>query len=178
MLVLSPALWLFGGVGGMGGGDVHCWCFALGHLQVWPPHDVGLACASHPDAWAPSIVISAGYAVCCLLVVPLGFWNLDDNVSVQVGAFVLTILCWAIWVVAYFATGPMLAQSTLAFCNVWTMDILSLLLSQRRVWWDCCQQLYLKVCWCNDVQGTNPMANLLTFIAMVQGSNAHPLPTL
>jgi len=31
----------------------------------------------------------------------MGYFDLDSNMIVQVGAFVLTLLCWGTWVVGY-----------------------------------------------------------------------------
>jgi hypothetical protein len=37
------------------------------------------------------------------MAIPCGRWNLDDNMYIQTGAFILTILCWLIWIWASFA---------------------------------------------------------------------------
>eukprot|EP00050_Salpingoeca_kvevrii_P022729 m.131288 g.131288 ORF g.131288 m.131288 type:complete len:345 (+) comp9808_c0_seq1:645-1679(+) len=36
------------------------------------------------------------------MTVPMGIYNLDDNMIIQVGAFALTFVCWGIWLVACF----------------------------------------------------------------------------
>jgi hypothetical protein len=36
--------------------------------------------------------------VTCLITIPMGYFNLDDNMIVQVIAFVLTVGCWLVWV--------------------------------------------------------------------------------
>ena len=43
-----------------------------------------------------------GYLVALVITVPMGYFNLDDNMIVQVVAFVLTVACWLIWLVAAF----------------------------------------------------------------------------
>lgn len=43
-----------------------------------------------------------GYLVALVITVPMGYFNLDDNMIVQVVAFCLTLLCWLVWLVACF----------------------------------------------------------------------------
>eukprot|EP00755_Sulcionema_specki_P017616 Sspe_Gene.11379::Locus_3839_Transcript_1_1_Confidence_1.000_Length_2162::g.11379::m.11379 len=69
-------------------------------LQLWSNKDAdvgagkfGFVCvgdgASTSDSpFGDSYIISIGYLVVLVLAVPLGYWNLDDNVWVQNGAFV------------------------------------------------------------------------------------------
>jgi hypothetical protein len=47
-------------------------------------------------------VISAGFALALVITVPMGIFNLDDNMIIQSVAFVITIVCWIIWFVACF----------------------------------------------------------------------------
>jgi len=57
---------------------------------------------SNGNPWGCHVVISLGFVVALLITVPMGIFNLDDNMIVQVVAFVLTVLCWCIWFIAYF----------------------------------------------------------------------------
>jgi hypothetical protein len=50
-------------------------------------------------------VISIGYIVTLALTVPLGFINLEDNMWVQQGGFVLLVFCIFAWVAQFFSTG-------------------------------------------------------------------------
>eukprot|EP01060_Flectonema_neradi_P026535 TRINITY_DN3555_c0_g1_i1.p1 TRINITY_DN3555_c0_g1~~TRINITY_DN3555_c0_g1_i1.p1 ORF type:complete len:472 (+),score=70.18 TRINITY_DN3555_c0_g1_i1:339-1754(+) len=52
------------------------------------------------NAWGCHCIISVGFIICILITIPIGRWNLDDNMVIQVGAFILTILCWVVWFIA------------------------------------------------------------------------------
>jgi len=55
------------------------------------------------NAWGCHIVLSAGLVLTAALAIPCGRWNLDDNMLIQTVAFILTILCWLIWIAASFS---------------------------------------------------------------------------
>ena len=55
---------------------------------------------SNGNAWGCHCIISIGFIICVLITIPIGRWNLDDNMVIQVGAFALTILCWLVWFIA------------------------------------------------------------------------------
>jgi len=57
---------------------------------------------SNGNPWGCHVVLSAGFVVALAITVPMGIFNLDDNMIVQVVAFVLTVVCWIIWFIAYF----------------------------------------------------------------------------
>jgi len=60
------------------------------------------------NAWGCHVVLTAGFLVTAAMAIPCGRWNLDDNMYIQVVCFVLTIACWAIWMIAGFTAfdGP------------------------------------------------------------------------
>lgn len=54
------------------------------------------------DPWGCHVVVTMGFIVTFLITLPMGYFNLDDNMIIQVIAFILTILCWFVWVIAAF----------------------------------------------------------------------------
>eukprot|EP00908_Phaeocystis_cordata_P004456 Transcript_14838.p1 GENE.Transcript_14838~~Transcript_14838.p1 ORF type:complete len:611 (+),score=262.14 Transcript_14838:70-1902(+) len=62
------------------------------------------------SAWGCHVVVSLGYVLTLLMAVPCGRWNLDDNMSIQKVAFVLTLLCWLVWIIAALSSVPRAAQ--------------------------------------------------------------------
>lgn len=52
------------------------------------------------NAWGCHVVFSAGYLIVMAMAVPCGRWNLDDNMPIQVAAFILTVAFWIIWMSA------------------------------------------------------------------------------
>jgi hypothetical protein len=50
-------------------------------------------------------VVSIGYLVTMAITVPLGYLNLDDNIWVQYGGFILLLLCIFVWVAQFFVLG-------------------------------------------------------------------------
>ena len=48
------------------------------------------------NPWGCHVVLSAGFVVTFLITLPMGYFNLDDIMWVQVVAFVLTLMCWAV----------------------------------------------------------------------------------
>lgn len=64
---------------------------------------VNLADVDQGNPWGCHIVLSAGYLLVAAMAIPCGRWNLDDNMVIQVVAFVLTVAFWIIWVAASFS---------------------------------------------------------------------------
>lgn len=56
----------------------------------------------HP--WGCHVVLSLGFVLTAAMAIPCGRWNLDDNMIVQRVAFVLTIICWLVWIIAVLAS--------------------------------------------------------------------------
>eukprot|EP00051_Salpingoeca_urceolata_P006736 m.89093 g.89093 ORF g.89093 m.89093 type:complete len:562 (+) comp14964_c0_seq2:148-1833(+) len=54
------------------------------------------------NPWGCHIMLSIGFVLAAAITLPMGYFNLDDNMIVQVVAFVLTIVCWCIWLLASF----------------------------------------------------------------------------
>jgi len=52
------------------------------------------------NAWGCHVVLTAGFVLTAAMAIPCGRWNLDDNMTIQTTAFILTILCWVMWIVA------------------------------------------------------------------------------
>ena len=52
------------------------------------------------NAWGCHVVLTLGFALTATMAIPCGRWNLDDNMIIQRGAFVLTVFCWVVWLVA------------------------------------------------------------------------------
>lgn len=50
-------------------------------------------------------VISVGYIVVLVICIPLGILNLDDNIGIQIGGMVLTVVCIVVWVANFIAIG-------------------------------------------------------------------------
>merc|ERR1712048_203717 len=52
------------------------------------------------NAWGCHVVFSAGYLIVAAMAVPCGRRNLDDNMPIQTGAFILKVAFWIIWMAA------------------------------------------------------------------------------
>lgn len=52
-----------------------------------------------------AFVISIGYVITMAVTIPMGFMNLDDNIWVQYGGFVLLCVCVIAWCIQFFVTG-------------------------------------------------------------------------
>eukprot|EP00049_Salpingoeca_infusionum_P013279 m.247901 g.247901 ORF g.247901 m.247901 type:complete len:614 (-) comp15402_c1_seq1:776-2617(-) len=83
--------------------------FALeyGNSTVMPESIAGWSCidtnhVASGNPWGCHLILSMGFLVALLITLPMGYFNLDDNMIVQVIAFVITILCWVIWFVCCF----------------------------------------------------------------------------
>lgn len=50
------------------------------------------------NPWGCHVVLSAGYLLVAAMAIPCGRWNLDDNMMIQVVAFILTVAFWLVWV--------------------------------------------------------------------------------
>ena len=58
------------------------------------------------DAWGCHVVLTLGFLSALAITVPMGYFNLDDNMIIQQGAFVLTLGCWGVWILACFFADP------------------------------------------------------------------------
>jgi len=56
------------------------------------------------NPWGCHIVLTAGFVLTAAMAIPCGQWNLDDNMNIQIVAFILTLICWGIWICAAIAT--------------------------------------------------------------------------
>ena len=54
------------------------------------------------NAWGCHAVLSLGFLLALAITVPMGIFNLDDNMIIQTVAFIITLVCWAIWFIACF----------------------------------------------------------------------------
>lgn len=73
-----------------------------GAYAVCPPVGTGM----HSDSpFKDDMVVGLGYCVVLVLITPLGYFNLDDNIKVQVICFVLQNIIFAWWIVAFLARG-------------------------------------------------------------------------
>jgi len=50
-------------------------------------------------------VVSVGYALVLAVCIPLGYLNLDDNIGIQVGGMVLTLVCVGVWLADFLSRG-------------------------------------------------------------------------
>ena len=72
----------------------------LRQKQIWSCVNTNKLENGNP--WGCHLIITMGYLVALVITVPMGYFNLDDNMIVQVVAFVLTVACWLVWLVAAF----------------------------------------------------------------------------
>lgn len=77
------------------------------HIEV--PHSTDIWTCVDQDTlggdnnpWGCHLLISAGFLVTLIMAVPAGYFNLDDNMIIQVVAFVLTVAIWIFWLVVCF----------------------------------------------------------------------------
>jgi len=49
-----------------------------------------------------TLVLPLGFVVTIILIIPLGYFNLDDNMIVQKGAFIMACLIFTEWIVEFF----------------------------------------------------------------------------
>ena len=74
-----------------------------------PGSDVAWSCIDTStldggNGWGCHIVVTVGYVLTAGMAIPCGLFNLDDNMIVQKIAFVLTLGCWLVWIVASFTS--------------------------------------------------------------------------
>ena len=66
------------------------------HFKNWPYHFDMVPQSANPEDVTPfgtgKIVLSIGMGIVALLSIPLGYWNLDDNIIVQNVALMVIIL--------------------------------------------------------------------------------------
>lgn len=78
-----------------------------GALEIYPhPGLVDVREASlHASPFGSSLVISLGFVIVLLVAVPFGYWNLDDNIKLQIGAFLFMCIMILEWVVDFAFVG-------------------------------------------------------------------------
>ncbi len=54
------------------------------------------------NPWGCHLMLSAGFLLTLVMAVPAGYFNLDDNMIIQVIAFTLTVAIWVFWFVVCF----------------------------------------------------------------------------
>eukprot|EP00038_Savillea_parva_P026770 m.56106 g.56106 ORF g.56106 m.56106 type:complete len:587 (-) comp7652_c0_seq2:173-1933(-) len=74
--------------------------------DAWSCLDLDQLQGNVPNPWGCHVVITAGFVITLGMAIPCGLFNLDDNMIVQVVAFILTLMCWAIWVIAALYADP------------------------------------------------------------------------
>ncbi|KAK3262605.1 hypothetical protein CYMTET_28548 [Cymbomonas tetramitiformis] len=76
-------------------------------LEVYPA--VGFVCGGDHSGETPfpsnHYLISAGFVACGIICIPLGYWNLDDNIMVQNVATTLIFVCASVWMGLSFSFG-------------------------------------------------------------------------
>jgi len=72
--------------------------------KFWTCVDINNVSGNNP--WGCHMVLSGGFLLCMLITIPMGYYNLDDNMVVQVTAFALTIGCWVVWITMTFFAEP------------------------------------------------------------------------
>ena len=68
---------------------------------VTPSDSTGATNSPFGDAY----ILTMGYSVVLLLCIPLGMLNLDDNIGMQVGGMVLTVVCVVVWLCDFTGRG-------------------------------------------------------------------------
>lgn len=81
-----------------------CGLRATGSAPGW--QCVGVSAAGHSSPFSPGCVLSAGYVLAAAVAVPFGLFNLEENIIVQKGAFILTLVCIGDWLRALAIEGP------------------------------------------------------------------------
>jgi hypothetical protein len=74
-----------------------------------------------PNPWGCHVVVTAGFVLVLAMAIPCGIFNLDDNMWVQVTAFILTLGCWIVWIIAAFFAAPQGGWSLEACVNLHTL---------------------------------------------------------
>lgn len=91
---------MFGPLGKSHQGEI----FLPESTKFWTCVDINNVNGRNP--WGCHMVLSGGFLLCMLITIPMGYFNLDDNMVVQVTAFILTIGCWLIWITMTFFAEP------------------------------------------------------------------------
>jgi len=61
-------------------------------------------CTAHDSPFASSdIVLSAGFVTAAVVTIPLGYWDLEENIIVQIVCFYLTFVCLGSWFYSMWA---------------------------------------------------------------------------
>eukprot|EP01119_Soliformovum_irregulare_P012256 TRINITY_DN3171_c0_g1_i1.p1 TRINITY_DN3171_c0_g1~~TRINITY_DN3171_c0_g1_i1.p1 ORF type:complete len:345 (+),score=92.59 TRINITY_DN3171_c0_g1_i1:479-1513(+) len=70
-----------------------------------PGYAISESQGSSVSPYGDAYVLSVGYVIVLLMTVPLGYFNLDDNIIVQNGAFIFMIIIFLEWFVNFFIVG-------------------------------------------------------------------------
>lgn len=70
--------------------------------RVCPPPISGGTCDS---PFGDSMVVGLGYFVVIVLIIPMGYFNLDDNIVIQVVSTFIQLAILSQWVVTFFIRG-------------------------------------------------------------------------
>jgi len=86
-------------------------------LEFYP--SFGFVCVSEPgdaiSAFGDAYVLTLGFLLVALASIPLGYFNLDDNIAVQIGAFFLMVAIICEWVIVFVLLGPKDGHTVPAF---------------------------------------------------------------
>lgn len=76
-------------------------------LEVYPNPGIGMADqpSNSVSPFGNSYGLSIGYVIVLALSVPMGFFDLDNNIFIQLGAFVLLFVIFGMWLVNFFLVG-------------------------------------------------------------------------
>jgi hypothetical protein len=81
-------------------------------LVIYPPQIPPYECISRDtdsvisdSPFGDKYVASLGLLISAVIALPLGMINLEDNMAVQIGSFILLIVCELIWCVQFFYSG-------------------------------------------------------------------------
>lgn len=67
---------------------------------------INAATASTDDSpFGNAVVITIGFILVVLMIIPMGYFNLDDNIWVQVAAFIIFIAIIIEWTITFFIHG-------------------------------------------------------------------------
>lgn len=74
------------------------------HLITVPGSRDIFSCVNTKDLnagnpWGCHVVISFGFILTTAMALPSSRWNLDENVVIQTVAFIITAICWSLWIV-------------------------------------------------------------------------------
>jgi hypothetical protein len=79
--------------------------FCLPLHAALPQRDVHHVQVQGDSPFGSAYVISVGFAIILCLTIPMGYFNLDDNIWVQKGAFIMLFLCLLTWTGQFIGLG-------------------------------------------------------------------------